>query len=131
MHLLVQHPVRRILLRLRQLGLQVRDDAVGQFACLGKVSGALRLLHLGAGALDIFLQLLRRVDFFLLGLPADGQVGGLLFKAQQFRLQLDQPFLRGRIGFTGQRLALDLQLDDAAVQFVDRFRLRIHFHAQA
>ena len=50
--------------------------------------------------------------------------------AGQLDLQLFSRSAEATIGFLLQRLALDLQLDDAAVELVEFFRLGIHLHAQ-
>ena len=42
-----------------------------------------------------------------------------------------EPVLRRGIGFLLQRLLLDLELHEPAVDFVEFFRLRIDLHAQA
>ncbi len=45
-------------------------------------------------------------------------------------LELDQPVARGVVVFLLQRLAFDLELDDAAIEFVERLGLGVDLHAQ-
>ena len=101
-----------------QLALEIGDDAVGELARAREIAAALRDLELLAGAVDLFLQLLRRLERFLLLVPARGQRRGLLFQLGELGFQLLQPILRGLVGFLLQRLALDLELDDAPVELV-------------
>jgi hypothetical protein len=48
-----------------------------------------------------------------------GQFGRLLLQVGQFLAQVVQPVLRGRVALLLQRLALDLELDDPAVERLD------------
>ena len=115
---------------LAQLALQLRDDAIGQLAGLAEIAGPLRLLQIEAGLVELLLELGRGAQLLLLGLPAGGQPGGLLLHVGEFALQPLQAVARALVGFLVERLALDLQLDDAAVELVERLRLGIHLHAQ-
>ena len=98
---------------------EVGDDAVGQLAGPRPIAVALRLLEFGARLLELLLQLLRAGELLLLGLPLRGQVGRFLLELRELLLELLQPLLRGLVGLLLQRLALDLQLHDAAVELVD------------
>jgi len=71
------------------------------------------------------------VDLVALVLPTGGQRCRLLFQACQLLAQRLQALFRGVIAFLGQRRFLDLELDDAAVEVLDLFGLRFHFHADA
>ena len=53
-----------------------------------------------------------------------------LLEVGELLLQPLEPVLRGVVGFLLQRLALDLELDDAAVELVERLGLGIDLHAQ-
>ena len=59
-----------------------------------------------------------------------GQRGGLLLEVGELALEPRQPVARRLVGLLLQRLALDLQLDDAAVELVERLRLGIDLHAE-
>ena len=52
-----------------------------------------------------------------------------LSSSSEFLLQLDQPVARAVV-FSLERFALDLQLDDAAIELVQRLRLGVDLHAQ-
>ena len=119
-----------IILRTLQLALQLRDHAIHQLAGALQFAASLCDLQLGAGLVQLFLQLLAGRQAFLLALPLRGQVGALALQFGQLHLQLLQPVARGGIGLLLQRFALDLQLDDLAVQLVDFLRLGIDLHAQ-
>ena len=66
----------------------------------------------------------------LLGLPARGQVGGLLLELGQLLLELLQAVLRAGIALLLERLLLDLEPHDLAVDRVELFRLGIDLHLQ-
>ena len=104
--------------------------AIGEFAGAGEIAAALRDLNFLARGIQSFLQALDIGDGFLLFLPFGGERGGSLFQLAQIMLQRGQPVLRGAVVFFLEGFALDLQLHDAAVEFVQCFRLGIHLHAQ-
>ena len=56
--------------------------------------------------------------------------GALFLELRQFCLERFEAVLGGLVGFLAQRLALDLELDDAAVEFVQFLGLGVHLHAQ-
>ncbi len=70
-------------------------------------------------------------QFLLFGLPLRGQFGRLLLELGEFLFEPLQALARGGVGFLLQRLALDLQLHDAAVELVQFLGLRIDRHAQS
>ena len=78
----------------------------------------------------LFLDLLGTGQMVLFRLPTRGQPGRFFFQRGEFLLQLAQPVGGSAVGFLFQRLALDLELDDAAVKLVDLFGFGIDFHAQ-
>ena len=69
-------------------------------------------------------------QLLLFCLPFGGQLGRALLKLLQLLLELLQPVARSRIVLLLERLALDLQLHDAAVEFIDLLGLRIDLHPQ-
>ena len=109
---------------------EVGDDAVGELAGARPVAAALHLLQFDARLLQLLLQFLRAGELLLLGLPLRGQFGRLLLELGQFLLEPLQALARGRVGLLLQRLALDLQLHDAAVELVQFLGLRVDRHAQ-
>ena len=118
-----------LLLRFGELLLEIGDRAIGEFARFRVVALALRLGERVAGGVEVFLELLRDADLVLLGAPARGQRVGLLLKVGEFGLELLQAVLRGGVGFLFQRLLLDLELHDAAVEFVQVLGLGVDLHA--
>ena len=117
--------------RFAQLGFEVGDDAVGQFARTGQIACALGLLQFGARMVERLLHLAGAGHFVPFGLPAGGQGGGFFLEVAKFLFKLRQPVLGGLIRLLFQRLGLDLPLQDIAVERVEFFRFAIHFHTQA
>src|SRR3546814_8034991 len=68
---------------------------------------------------ELFLDLVGRGQLVLLGLPARGQGRRTLFEFGQLALERVEAIARCRVTLLFQRLALDLELDDAPVEFVD------------
>src|SRR6185503_13125402 len=133
--LLLQHPLS--LLQIGQLGLlfldlalQLRHAAVLQLGGLRVVARLLRALHLHAHLLELLLERARSLDRRLLLFPVRRQAILFFLEVGQLALQLLQPFLRRRVLLLAQRLALDLELHDAAVDFVDLRRHRVDLHPQ-
>ena len=134
--LLLQHALA--LLQLAQprflvldLLLERRQPAVLQLGRLGVVAGALRALDLEAHLLELLLQLAPGEDRLLLLLPVAGEAVLLLLQVGELLLELLQPFLRRLVGLLPQRLALDLELHDPALDLVELRRHRVDLHAQA
>ena len=96
---------------------------VDKLASAGEIPLALGDFHIAAGLVQPFLQRLDIGDGFLLFLPLGGQAGGLVFQIAQLLFQRGKTFLRGLVRFLVQRLALELELNEAAVQLVKRGRL--------
>ena len=57
--------------------------------------------------------------------------GRLFFEIGKFAFEFPEPVARRTVGFLLKRFLLDLQLHDAAIEFVELFGLRIDLHAQA
>ena len=129
-HRLFQHAALLGALGVLELAFEIGDDAIGQFTGAPPIAAPLHLLQFGARLVELLLQLLRARQLLLLGLPFGGELGGFLLQLLQFLDELLQAVLRGRVVLLLQRLALDLQLHDAAVELVDLLRLRIDLHAQ-
>ena len=120
-----------VLLHLLQLAFEVRDHAIGKLACLGEIAAPLRLLELDAGGVELLFQLLRAGELGLLVLPAACDRIRFLFEIDELLLQPSEPVFRGGVGLLLQRLALDLELDDAPVELVELLGLGVDLHAQA
>ncbi len=133
--LLLEHPL--LLLQLGEPRLLFLDPALelGQLAVLqlGRlrvVAGALRQLDVQAHLLELLLQLAHVLDGFLLLLPVRLQPRLLFLEVGQLLLELGQPLARRLVLFLAQRLALDLELHDAAAHLVELRRHRVDLHAQ-
>ena len=118
-HFLAQHGAFGRHLRRRELLFEIRDAAILEFTGPREVAGPLRLLKLEARLVALFLELGLGRDFFFLGLPALGQLRGLLLKVGKLLLEFLQPVLRRAVLLLLQRLALDLELDDPAIEILD------------
>ena len=114
-----------------ELLFQRRDDAIGKFARALEFTGALRLLELGAGLLELTLDALGLAKLVFFGAPSGSERGGFFLKFSQFALELAEAILRRSIGFATQRLLLDAQTDDLAIDAVEFLRLGIDLHPEA
>ena len=83
-----------------------------------------------AGGVELLLELVGGAELVLLGPPAGGQRRRFLLDLGELRLRARQAILGGRVGLLAQRLLLDLELDDAAIELVELFGLRIDLDAQ-
>ena len=130
-HLVAQQLVLRLGVLLGHLlaAFQVRDHAILQLGHAVQVTLAPRLFQLGLGLLDFFLDLRRALHVGFLSLPDLFQIGVLALNPGNFFLQLLQPLQRCIVVFLLQRLALNLELNQAALQTVQRFGLGVDLHA--
>ena len=130
-----QEFLRRVLgadfLRGLELGLELRQLAVLQLGHLLQLALALQLRDLGADAVDLFLDVGRALHLRLLRLPHLVEVGVFLFQPPDLALDQVEALLRRLVLLLLHRLALDLQLDQAAVEPVHDFRLGVDFHLDA
>ena len=110
--------------------LDLRNAAVGDFAGALILAAALRVGEFDAQLVELVLELLRAGELFLLRFPARGEVGGLLLQRREFGFQPAEPRPRTGIALLLQRLLLDLEPDDLAVDRVELFRLGIDLHLQ-
>ena len=82
-----------------------------------------------AGPVELFLDLGDGGQGAFFRLPLFGQLRGVLLQSLELLLQLLQPVLGRLVALFLEGLALDLQLDDAAVELVDLLGLGIDLHA--
>src|SRR3546814_5570536 len=99
-----------------ELFLELRNRAVGKLASAREITTALRLIEFEPRRVQPLLELGGARDLVLLGLPARGQFGRLLFEIGEVGLEAFEPILRRLIVLALQRLALNLELDDPAVE---------------
>ncbi len=115
--------------RLGQSLLERRNAAVLQFRHARQILRAARRIQVLARALQLLLDVRGALDRGLLRLPHLLEIRVFLFQRLQRVFQGAQALARRLVGFLLERLALDLQLNDAPVQFVERLGLGIDFHA--
>ena len=130
-HFLAQHCTAGGGFGFGKLLFEAGDGAVLKFARLGEIARALRLFQLHPRMIERFLELCLACDLFLFALPAGGQFGGLFLEIGKVFLERLEPVFRGLVGFLLQGLALDLHLDDLAVERLDFLGLGFDFHAEA
>ena len=117
------------LLEALQLGLELGNPAVAELGDLVQVVGALGLLHLEPGRLEVLAQLAHAPDRGLLLLPLELQGLGLLAHLGEFLAQGVQAALAGLVLLLGEGRLLDLQLERAAGELVELLRHRVHLGA--
>ena len=130
-HRLVDEQLVALGLDLGELALEIGNDAIGEPAGFGVIALALRRDEIVAGGVELLLELVGGAELVLLGPPAGGQRRRFLLDLGEFGFELRQAILGGRVGLLAQRLLLDLELDDAAIELVELFGLRIDLDAQA
>ena len=118
----------RLLVRLVELRLELRQLAVLQLRHLLPVALAPRLFHLELDLVDLLLDVLRAGDIGLFRLPHFVQIRVLALELRDFLLDQRKPLLRCGVGFLFHRLALDLELNQPAVEPVHRLGLGIDLH---
>ncbi len=96
-----------------------------------QVAFALCHFHIGAGLIKLLLQFLHGIHAVFFRVPCGAECVGLFFQISQFDFHRFQPVLAGCIVFLAQGFALNFELDNPAVQFVQFFRLAINLHPQA
>ena len=114
-----------------QLAVEFAQGAVFQLGGLVEVVAALGLLDLELHLLDLFLDGTELIDRTLLLLPLGIEGALLLAQIGEFLLKPLQPIAAGGVGFTAERELFHLQLQDAAIEFIDLFGLGGDLHLQA
>ena len=110
--------------------LELDQGAVLQLGGAAVVGLALDLLDLRLERLELRLGGPDRADRVLLGLPALLHRAGALLDLAQLALERLEAGLRRVVLLLAQRLALDLELDPAALELVELDRHRIDLHPQ-
>ena len=117
--------------RLLEFAGQFRDTPVLQLRHPRQVAGAMGLLKFGPCMLKLLLQVRGALHDRLFRAPDFVQVGELTLQIRNGRLKALQPALGRLVRFLLQRLALDLQLDEPALQPIKLLGLGIDLHADA
>src|SRR5262249_8379068 len=102
----------------RELALELTQLSVLELRGLVQIVLALRLLVLLLRLLDLLLELPDAADSALLALPLRAQAVALLAEVSELALEALEPVARRGVAFLPQRLALDLELHDLAVDLV-------------
>ena len=93
-----------------------------------EVLGAARRFEILPGALELFLDVRGALHRGFLGLPDLLEIRVFLLERLELLLQRGEPLARSLVGLLLQSLTLDLQLDDAPVEPVERLGLRVDLH---
>ena len=113
-----------LFLKFRKHGvLKLRQALVARLAAAG--------VHLAAHAIDLVAHVLFAQCLTLFGLPDLFQIGILARELLDFLFDRFQTLTACVVGFLLHRFALDLQLDQAAFELIERFGLGIDFHLHA
>jgi hypothetical protein len=119
------------LVGLLELGLELRQLAVLQLRHPLPVALALRFLHLEPDLVDLLLDVLRAGDVGLLRLPDFLEVGVLALEPADLLLDQREALARRVVLLLLDGLALDLELDQAAIEAVHRLGLAVDLHLDA
>ena len=113
------------------LFLELGDPAVLQLGHALQVLRAHRGFELGAGALQLFLEVGRALHCRLLRFPHLVEVGKLALHLGDSFFQFLEALQRGLVGFLFQRFALDFLLDQLAFKPIQGLGLGVDLHADA
>ena len=113
-----------------ELLLELGNAAVGELARALVLAFALGVGELGAQLIELGLELLRLAELLLLRLPPAGDVGGALLEVLELFLERLEAFARACILFLLERLLLDAQPHDLAIDVVELLRFGIDLHLE-
>ena len=114
-----------------ELFFQLWNFPILDFRDFRQIAVPLRRFDFGARLFDLLLDPGRALDGGLLGFPDFVQIRKLAVEFGDVGFQIGQALLGFLVLLLLQRLALDLELDEAALQAIEFFRLGIDFHADA
>src|SRR5579885_650743 len=131
---LVAHEPRRLVLGGGGRGqalLELRNPAVLQLRHAAEVTGPAGGIELEARPIQFLADLRRPLQGRFLGFPDLLEIGILLLQAVQRLLQGRETPAGSLVLLLLQRLLLDLQLDDAPLEAIERLGLGVDLHADA
>ena len=108
-----------------------RNFPVLNFRHFCQIAVALRALDFATRLLDLLLDLARALHRGFFRLPDLVEIGKLAVEFGDIRFQIGQTLFRLLVLLLLQRLALDLELDQAALEPIELLGLGIDFHADA
>ncbi len=111
-----------------ELFFELRKPSVGELGGLLEVTLALRDLALRSHSLDRLFDLRDLLDRVLFFTPDVFQLARLVLQPRDFRLEVFQAALARIVTLLLERLALDLELQQAAVELIDFFRHGVDLH---
>src|SRR6185312_6934865 len=94
-----------------------------------EIPRASRGIDLDPHAIDVLPDLRSTLQSSLFGLPYFLEIGVLLLQAAQRLLQRGQALARGLVLLLVERFLLDLELNDTALEAIERLRLGVDLHA--
>ena len=113
-----------------ELFLDLRDAAISQLPRALVLALALGVGQLDAQMIKLRLEPLRLGQLLLLRLPARSQIGGLLLQRRQLLFEISQALLGAGVVLLLERLLLDLQPHDLAIDRIELLRLGIDLHLE-
>ena len=111
--------------------LEFGDAPVLQLGHLREIAPAARGIELELHLLELVLHRSRALQRGLLGLPDLLEVGVFLLEAREGLLERGEALARRLVLLLLQRDLLDLELDDAPLELVERLGLGVDLHADA
>ncbi len=114
----------------RRFSSSLGETPVLQLGRLLEVAHALGLLGGHPGVLDLLLELADPLDRLLLGGPVATQLVGLLAQLGELLVDPLEPLRGLGVVLLGERLLLDLELGDPALDHVDLDRHRVDLHPE-
>jgi hypothetical protein len=121
--------IHRVLI-LAELFFELGEFAVAKFGGLIQIVLALGFLDGDFGLLDLFANLSNFLDGLFLSLPLGLELIGVRFEIGKLLLELCEPIFGRDIGLFFQSLALDLELHNSPLNFVELGRHRIDLGPQ-
>src|SRR5258708_4951140 len=134
--LFLEHPRiflnrRKPFLGLLHLAFRCGNSSIANLGDFRQLSRAFIALLFGLELFDLLFQLANFADGFLFGLPARFSAAGVFAQLGELFFNLYAALFGVSIALFEQRLALDFELHDAALDFINFHGERIDLHAEA
>src|SRR5690348_3085553 len=122
---------RQFVMGLLQVALGGGELAVTDFGDFGEFARAFEALLFGFELFDFAFDFANARDGVFFDLPLGLEAAGFLTESGEFLFEFLEALAGMRIGFLGKSLALDFELENASLNFVDFGGHGIEFHSQA